>query len=363
VNEKAAQKLSLARTKLILEHGFFGLLALRLQFVERVDIPTLAVDGKHIFYNPDFVLSLSDKITQSAVAHEVMHCVLAHIGRRGSRDPKKWNVAGDYALNQILVDSGFTLGDNWLIDNKFKGMSADEIYNLLPDGSGDKGGEEALDEILPGDTAESAVMETEWILATIQAANEVKKACKLPQTLERFVEQTTKPQVNWREQLRRFVNQLSRDDYSWMRPNRRYLSAGLYLPGMYSEKMGPLVNAIDTSGSISQRTLDVFGTEITAAWDAARPEKLYNIYCDAEVNHVDEFTAGDVLKFKMYGGGGTDFCPPFEYVEEKNITPACFIYLTDGYGDFPKTPPNYPVLWCMTTDVVAPFGETIRIED
>ena len=133
MNEKAAQKLSLARTKLILEHGFFGLLALRLQFVERVDIPTLAVDGKHIFYNPDFVLSLSDKITQSAVAHEVMHCVLAHISRRGSRDPKKWNVAGDYALNQILVDSGFTLGDNWLIDNKFKGMSADEIYNLLPD--------------------------------------------------------------------------------------------------------------------------------------------------------------------------------------------------------------------------------------
>lgn len=350
----------LARTQLILRQGFFGMLALRLQFVERLDIPTLAVDGKHIFYNPDFVLSLSDKLTQSAVAHEVMHCALAHIGRRNGRDPKKWNVAGDYALNQILLDSKFQLGEGWLIDERFKGMSADQIYNLLPD-SADTGS--ALDEMLDGDPAEVSVLETEWTLATIQAANEVKKAGKLPQTLERFVDQLTKPQVDWRERLRRFATQVSRDDYSWMRPNRRYLSAGLYLPSMYSERMGPMVNAIDTSGSISQKTLDVFGTEITAAWEAAQPERLYNIYCDARVNHVDEFAVGDVLTFKMCGGGGTDFRPPFEYGEQKNIAPACFIYLTDGYGDFPAVAPSYPVLWCMTTDVVAPFGETIQIKD
>src|SRR5574343_230997 len=171
MNQQAAQQMALARTQLILRQGFFGMLALRLQFVERLDIPTLAVDGKHIFYNPDFVLSLSDKLTQSAVAHEVMHCALAHIGRRNGRDLKKWNVAGDYALNQILLDSKFQLGEGWLIDERFKGMSADQIYNLLPDSAGS-----ALDEMLDGDPTEASVLETEWVLATIQAANEVKKA-------------------------------------------------------------------------------------------------------------------------------------------------------------------------------------------
>jgi predicted metal-dependent peptidase len=81
------------------------------------------------------------------------------------------------------------------------------------------------------------------------------------------------------------------------------------------------------------------------------------------VNHVDEFQSGDVLKFEMHGGGGTDFRPPFNYIEQYQIKPACFIYLTDGYGTFPQQAPQYPVLWCITTDVVAPWGQTIRIED
>lgn len=78
-------KLSIARSRLLLDHPFFGVLALRLQFVEDTSIPTLAVDGKSIFYNPQFVDDLSDELCRSAIAHEVMHPVLDHMTRRGGR--------------------------------------------------------------------------------------------------------------------------------------------------------------------------------------------------------------------------------------------------------------------------------------
>lgn len=360
---EALKKLTVARAQLLLNkgHGFFGMLALRLKLVERTDIPTLAVDGKHCFYNADFVVNeLSDSLTRSALAHEVMHCVFHHIGRRGTRDPRKWNKAGDYAINLVLEEAGFDIGQTWLLNPAYKGMTADEIYNLLPDDDG--GNDDPLDEILNGEAGAQEHDEVDWKLATVQAANAAKAQGKLPGSLQRFVDDATAPpKVNWKDQLRQFITQISKDDYAWSRPNRRFLSAGVYLPGLWSENMGEIVVVIDTSGSIDQHTLDVFGSEIKALVSAVRPIKTHVVYCDAMVNHVDEYEAHDELKFEMCGGGGTDFRPPFDYVQEQGIKPECLVYLTDGYGPFPDAP-EYPVLWCMTTEVKAPLGETIEIE-
>ena len=360
-NPLAARKLAAARSKLIMGQPFFGMLALRLALVERSDIPTLAVDGKSVFYNPQFVIDLSNSLCQSAMAHEVMHCVLAHIGRRGSREPKRWNYAIDYAANLVLKDSGFEIGDGWLLDEKYRGMTAEQIYPLLPEKLGDGKGSGPLDEVMDGNADSTETDAIEWKVATLQAAAAAKAQGKLPAGLDRFVEQSTKAQVDWRAQLRQFITQISKDDYAWSRPNRRYLSAGLYLPGLYSENMGPVVVGIDTSGSITPQVLSAFGSEIRALVQAVRPSELHVVYCDAEVNHVDVFTPHDDMQFKPHGGGGTDFRPVAEYVREKDLSPECVVYLTDGYGPFPERQ-DVPWLWCMTTDVEAPFGETVRIE-
>lgn len=362
INAQAAHKLTVARSQLILSQPFFGMLALRLRLVERADIKTLAVDGKNVFYNPDFVLSLTDTLCRSAMAHEVMHCVFDHITRYGSREPKKWNYAGDYVINQLLHDAGFEIGAGWLLDARYKGMHADEVYSLLPDNPENNGkGRGPLDEMLPDDGTSSAADATEWKIATIQAAAAAKAVGKLPDSLQRLVEDSTRPQVDWRDRLRQFMTQTSKDDYSWARPNRRYLSAGLYLPSLYSENMGPVVVGIDTSGSIDDKTLQAFGGEIRALVQAVRPSEVHIVYCDAEVNHVDVFSPYDEMKFAPHGGGGTDFRPVAEYVREKDLSPECVVYLTDGYGPFPERQ-DVPWLWCMTTDVEAPFGETVRIE-
>lgn len=363
-NVQAARKLAAARSNLITGHPFFGMLALRLRLVERNTIPTLAVDGKNVFYNAKFVLGLSKELCKSAMAHEVMHCVLEHISRRGSREPLRWNFAIDYAANLVLKDSGFEIGDGWLLDNKYRDMTAEQIYPLLPEqlGGASGDGKGPLDEVMMGDPTSAETDAVEWKIATIQAATAAKAQGKLPATMERFIDAITKPKVDWRERLRRFVTQVAKDDYAWARPNRRYLSAGLYLPGMYSENMGPMVVGVDTSGSIDDKTLAAFQAEIQAIAASAKPSEIHVVYCDAEVNHVDVFTPYDEIKLKPHGGGGTAFKPVFDYVAQKNLKPECLVYLTDLFGDHGFAAPDYPTLWCCTTSQVASFGETIHIE-
>jgi predicted metal-dependent peptidase len=56
---------------------------------------------------------------------------LQHHTRRGGRNPRRWNMACDYAINPMLLDAGLTLPKDVLLDNRFRGMSAERIYNLL----------------------------------------------------------------------------------------------------------------------------------------------------------------------------------------------------------------------------------------
>ena len=366
--------ISRARSAMIIDQPFFGALALRLDLVERPDIKTLAVDGKRMFYNPVFVESLDAVTLKSAVAHEVMHCVFDHCVRRGARQPVKWNVAGDYVINDVIKDAGFPLGRGWLHNPAYKGMTADHIYTLLPDNpdGGSDGG--ALDEIWDGSgegesdpnamgsQADRELMASEWKVAAMQAAAAAKQAGKLPGSLERFIDQMGKSKVDWRQQLRNLITEVSRNDYNWQRPNRHMVANGMYLPGLYSETFGVMTVVTDDSGSIDNPTLAAFTAEIDAIRASVQPSKTIHISCDAAVNHYQEFEQDDTFKLISKGGGGTDFRPPFAELEKRGEEPKALVYLTDGYGPFPETPPGYRVVWCMTTDVQPPWGECVRIE-
>ena len=102
-NAEVLHKLTKARALMLIEQPFFGVLALRLHLAEDNNIPTLAVDGHTIRYNAQFIDDLPPEQIRTAVAHEVGHCVFSHIGRRGSRNPKKWNYAGDFVINGFLA--------------------------------------------------------------------------------------------------------------------------------------------------------------------------------------------------------------------------------------------------------------------
>ncbi len=227
--KEIAEQLTRARTGLILDQPFFGRLAMMLHLVEDDSVPTLAVDGKSIFYNPEFVGKHDADQVKTMLAHEVMHCVYDHRNRRDERNPRTWNQAGDYVINLVLVDSGFAPITGWLYSTAYADMSTDEVYNMLPPPD-ENDGKDPMDEVLDGSPDDALNSATDWKVATIQAANTAKEFGKMPASLARLVEELTTPKVDWRALLRNFITERSKDDYSWMRPNRRFQSMGIMLP-------------------------------------------------------------------------------------------------------------------------------------
>ena len=128
----AQAKVSRAVTRLVVKHPFFGSICLSVVVRSEDDIPTMCTDGKTILWSPDFVDTMDQEETVGVMAHEVLHIVFKHSLRRGSRDPELWNIACDFAINQILVDSEFTLPEGALIDPQYKDLTAEAIYDRLP---------------------------------------------------------------------------------------------------------------------------------------------------------------------------------------------------------------------------------------
>jgi predicted metal-dependent peptidase len=418
-----AQKLTRARVQLLLLQPFFGTLGLRLKLIPG-DLPTMATDGSRIVYNPAFVDELKPAELEGTLAHEVLHCALGHQCRRGERDSRLWNEAADFAVNPILIGNGFALPAGALIDPAFANMSAEEIYARLlrrrsegagaaqqqktiagggmghgpqgthsaapsdpmsdsSNGSGPSQSEpqtgqavgptsmrsggfgevwDATDE--DGHTASPAEkrrQEHEWGIAAEQAQRSAKAWGHEPSGIERPLSESRQSQQDWRAILRDFVAATTPSDYRWTPPNRRYIASGLYLPSVERRGLGEIVIAVDTSGSIGKIELEQFAGEISAISEEARPEVIYVVYCDAAVQCAQEFRTSEPVQLEPKGGGGTDFCPVFEWVTEKDLTPTCLIYLTDLCCHSYPEAPEYPVLWVTDSRRKAPFGETVRI--
>jgi predicted metal-dependent peptidase len=390
-----------ARTRLLLDHPFFGSLLFRLKGRETSSIPTMATDGVSLLYNPEFVETLSAPELAGVLAHEVMHPALQHHTRRADRNPTRWNMACDYAINPLLVDAGLILPKDVLLDDRFRGMSAERIYNLLmeeepknqqqsetgeseekPEGRSDLGGADeespdepnapetpggigqVLDAPLPKDDdgKDAAGQARDWQIAVEQAESLAKLAGKVPAGLGRSLEGAAEAAVDWRELLRRLWSETTPADYSWMRPNRRHIWQGIYLPGTVREGVGEVAIAVDCSGSVSARQLALFEAEIRSIIEGQRPERVYVLYFDAVVHKVETYEAGQRIDLNPVGGGGTEFGPCFEWLDGRGIQPQSLVFLTDLYGSFPSSAPAYPVLWASTGGRKAPFGEVISMQ-
>lgn len=381
----AKDKLTKARAGLILDHPFFGSLALRLTPVEDgTNNPTACTDGKTIWYNPEFVDGLTLDETKGLICHEIMHCANQHHTRRDDRDPRRWNMACDYAINPLITGCGMVLPQGGLFDTQYDNMSAEQIYGKLPapseddqpddeksgKGNNDPGGcggvvDAPADD--PGkqpskDQLEQAAQD--WKVAVVQAATQAKMMGELPGAIERIVSDLVEPVHDWRELLRQFVDTNAKNDYQWFPPSRRHAGNGLILPSLRSQELKNVTMALDTSGSISESDLASFEAEVRAVVEDYRADTTV-IYCDAQVQHVEHFDADTPVELSPKGGGGTDFRPPFEYIEQSGEEqPVCMIYQTDGWCNrFPEAP-DYPVLWVLSRKndgFDPPFGEVISM--
>ncbi|WP_333997546.1 DUF2201 family putative metallopeptidase [Burkholderia gladioli] len=385
------------RTLLVLDHPFIGSLALRLKVREDPSCKTFWTDSASLGYNPVYAAALTDLQIRGVLAHEVWHVAGGHCWRQGARDPEVWNEACDYVVNLIVDDAGLQLPPGVLIDVRFKGMSAEEVYGILmhekrqtrkqqDDGEADapqfgrkpgarpsnsSGGTEteatpSCGEVRQYAGPDKVAKEVEWKVAVLQAAKAAQACGKLGGALQAAVEQSVASVVDWRPLLHRFAQDAAPIDYTWALPDRRYLHLGMYMPSLNQPQVGDAVFVRDTSGSVWDETQAQFAAEILAVADAIRPRRLIVMDCDERVTQVQIFEQGDLVELApLKGGGGTSFIDPFHRIAGEDIEPAFLVYLTDMEGSFPSEEPAYPVLWASTTPLKrarrAPFGETIEV--
>jgi predicted metal-dependent peptidase len=138
---------------------------------------------------------------------------------------------------------------------------------------------------------------------------------------------------------------------------------------MIGEKVGHLVVAIDTSGSIGGSELAEFLSEVKGIAEEVNPEVVDLLYWDGDVAGHEVYEGSEVSNIvsstKPRGGGGTSPSCVSTYLKEKAIKPECIIMLTDGYvgGDW-GSEWTAEVLWCIVggNDDVAPNGKTVHVE-
>lgn len=363
--EKVERQISKARNNLLLDHPFYGTLALSLTPVvdpEKAE-GTAATDGRRLFYDPKWMGKQDILQTMGLIAHEVMHPALQHHTRRGQRNPKKWNVAGDHVINLCLLKAGFILPDGGLHDSQFEGMHTDDVYAALPDEPEgcDWGG------VLDAPTKDSAE-EVRWQQNVAAAKEAAERAGKMPAHLSLLVEDAIAPLVNWRSVLWPFLQSLCKTDYSWRKPNRAYISEDEYLPSLGIPSAEPFAVIFDTSASITTNPdlLSQFVTEVRYIHQSLSPEKLVILSCDTDVENeliVDPAQEFELHEYQPVGGGGTRFDTAIAYVDQHHPDVSAIVYFTDLESVAFGNEPNIPVLWiCTERHGTAPFGTVVHIQ-
>jgi len=374
-------KIIVARVSLLLKHPFFGNMATRLKIQEAEKwLPTAATDGRHIFFCREFFEKLTVKQVEFVIAHEILHNVFDHMGRREGRDPQIFNIAADYCVNGQLVRDH--IGDHQIPDikifhdAKYYGMGAEEVYDRIFDEM-DKKQLEALGQLLdehidwgsegkdgrPSYTKEELKeIRDEMREATIQAA-QAAGAGNTPASIQRMIKELTEPKMNWREILRQQIQSIIKNDYSFMRPNRKGWHIGAVLPGTQFQETIDICVSIDMSGSIGDEQAKDFLSEIKGIMQEYQDFKI-KVWCfDTSVYNEADFDGYSMDEFDHYepmGGGGTEFDVNWDYMKEHDIQPKKFIMFTDGYPWGSWGDENY----CDTVfiihgndKIVPPFGE------
>ena len=366
IDFNARERLVSARISLLLKHSFFGNLATRLKLVNADEwCGTAATDGQLFYYNSRFIMMLKPKEVEFLVAHEVLHVVYDHMGRREQRDPKIWNIADDYAVNADLKRhkiGEFITTVPCLYEKKYDGKSAEEIYDDLlqncktismdelidqlldehldgeEDGDGDEDGEE-IDGSGKGkgrpkmSSEERERVRQEVKQAIINAAGSADPGT-LPAGVERLIKSHTNPVMPWRELIQTNLTSCIRADYSWMRPSRRGWHLDAIMPGMTPGQEIDVVVTLDMSGSISQKQAQDFLGEIGGMMNSFDGYKVHVFCFDTEVYNPKDFHSDNMDSIDEYvpeGGGGTDFDCIFTYLREHAIDPKRLIVFTDGY--------------------------------
>lgn len=386
MRKEVEERIIIARVGLLLRHPFFGNMATRLKIVAADDwLPTAATDFRNLYYNTQFFNAMNNKEIEFVVAHEILHCVFDHFFRRDDRDPKIYNIAADYIVNNTLLEEG--IGElPHLVDCfhsvDYKGWSSEEVYDdIFENYDSDELRQlgEMLDEHIDwesedGEHAHPGGLSKEEIR---KIRDEIKEGMisasqtsgNVPAAVSRMIKEFTEPRMNWRELLRQQIQSSVKSDYSFSRPCRKSQHTGASLPGMSFEDTIDICIALDLSGSIGTKQCQDFVSEVKGIMDEYKDYRIH-IWCfDTEVYSPEVFTADDgrsLLEYEIIGGGGTDFECNWKFMKDEGIVPKQFIMFTDmgcwgSWGDEDYCPTIF--INHSGLEKEAPFGITVQYSE
>jgi predicted metal-dependent peptidase len=363
-------KLSRAKTYLASKEPFYGSCLLELRYKENNDIPTMCVDGVSIFWNREFVDELTEAEVRGVLVHEAEHVLLGHHIRMMGRDHKKWNWATDHAINNTINNNiHLELPKGALLNSDYWNVNAEKIYPDAPENYKGGIGDIAL---LPasdgGDTPSKADLQDEEMKVNQMLCRAIESASRaqgtIPAYAQELIKKMRRPKKNWKDTIFTMISTRGYTDFTMARPNRRMLANyDLYLPSMFTQRIGKIAFVFDTSGSMSSKDLELSLGLLHAIQQDYNPECIIAIDADAEVADVKIFREGDDIRdYKINGRGGTDVEPAFKYVNEHHPDIQLLLYATDlCVGSFPKLP-QYPVVWmCTRDDGTAPWGTVVKL--
>ncbi len=259
-------------------------------------------------------------------------------------------------------------------ETKSKEQNTVQEAKELSDNSNEKGKKQSVSASFFGEIKDHPLLsentndntqkaEQESLIQITQALQSSNDQGDIPLGILRFYQKAIRPQLDWQALLQRFIESCNDGDFTWSSPNRRYISQDIYLPSRKEPRIQVLALAIDASGSVDDKLLSKFCSELESileAYDAT----LFIMYHDTKVQKHEIYSREDrPLKIFIHGGGGTSYKEIPNYLEKENIQPSCLLWFTDFECNlFPEEPP-YPVLWISTSTEkqTLPFGDVIQL--
>jgi len=372
---------------------FLGYMTLKLKAriaSEQDGVPTAGVapDGT-IVMNEKFMETLDDAEFRFVICHEVLHPALGFWARQKTRDRLGFNIAHDFAINLII--DGFAkqypnhlrMPKVGLIDSKYEGMSAEEIYDALPkngkgqgQGGGGMGGDCRGDlaetgdgqDAGRGDQSAQSKLDKEWKIHT-EAARQVHETAlgrgSLPAGVQKLLDELLDPKVHWATVLSQWLGEnAGKQDFTYQRPSRRSESVGEMMPGILRTDLPDVTILWDTSGSMNGQETAILSEVADIVDELGLSIRL--IVCDCAIYaDVDKLDNIEAVIPHVQGGGGSDFSPAFDRLMEENNT-SVVVAFTDGYIGVPAMQPDSlkGVLWVITDRGQRPaqWGRAIMLD-
>jgi predicted metal-dependent peptidase len=265
-------------------------------------------------------------------------------------------------VNLLILAMGLELPPGGYADKKYIGMSAEQVYPLLPkDDDAMSGIGRDLRDVGSMDEAARRALGQRIDNVITQAVIQAKRAGNMPAQLARLVQGILHPPINWARLLADYMTRLARDETSWNRRNRRY--SNIYMPGRHSVSMGEFTIIGDTSGSMQDKVFSQIGVELAHVRDAVRPSLIRVVWADkVDCSAQQVFEHDDIIDLKPKGGGGTDMRLPLKYIEQ--FDPSVGILVTDAETPWPTVPTPYPlIIVCTTNKKCPPWADVVRINN